>query len=218
MQKDNLHHFFENIENGQDLGHHITTWWFIGAKIIIFFGSIGNKTTPKISHTSTICNVRKLSKNRISFNLLESTKKMNVNISTKKYITRVADRKYVLTGFKKNENLYWDSGIKLNEEQKKAFKKFKNIVIGKKYSRMLRLRATYAVRLMQYISNSLHAGIENIDFVYKKDLDNIPSFFCSELAQRKNYELKIITEEEYNNNPHPDPMAFFKGKNLKQLQ
>ena len=212
--QNNLKRFFNEVQEGQDLGHHKTQWYMLGSHIIAFFGKIGNPRTAKKSHTSIIIDIER-KRNIIYFHLLESTVKYGVHKSIRKGIVRDTDGLYKFIGFDKKERLYWSPDVKLTTRQISAFNDFKSMVYGKRYSKIIDLRTTYAKRFVKkfvkFMSWFFKIKIDDVDFEIPS-LQEIQSFYCSGLSARKNYELGVITKEEYANNPYPDPMEFFRGK------
>jgi len=209
----NLYKFWNEIGEGQDLAHHRTVWWAFGSKIIAFFGRMGNPKTAKKSHTSIIVNVVRYP-NKVEFQLLEATKKRGVHISSSRYVYKIGTQ-YSLGGFHKDEKLYWSPDVKLDNEGLKKLEVFQKAVVGKKYAKLSYLKRTYIQRFndlfTKFIRWLFKIEIENID-LYIQKLEDIQYFYCSELSARKDYEIGYINKNNFQDNPYPDPISFFKQK------
>jgi hypothetical protein len=212
--QNNLKKFFNEARDGQDLAHHKTKWYMLGSHIIAFFGKIGNQKTGSKSHTSVIIDIKK-GVNVMSFYLLESTYKHGVVYSKKKSVIKMPNGLFITTGFSKNEKLYWSPDVKLNKEDLKQLQLFADNVYGKKYANIHSLTTTYAVRFVKkfvrFIRWFFKVKISDVDFEIEA-LKDKKTFYCSELSARKDYELRLIKEEDYKNNPYPDPITFFNNK------
>lgn len=213
MQNPYIERFWNEISDGQDLFHHRTKWSFIFSKIIALFGKIGNPRMLMVSHTSTIINVERFP-NKVEFQLLEATKKRGVNISTRRQVYKIGSQ-YSLGGFHKDEKLYWSPDIKPNNDTLKKLETFQKAVVGKKYTSIFFLRKAYTTRILKCLNTVVEwffaTKITDINFEIK-ELKNIDAFYCSQLNRRKDYEIGVISENDFADNPYTDPMSFARTK------
>jgi hypothetical protein len=221
MKQEDLQYFFEKVENGQDLGHHRTVWWALGSKVIGFLSPYSGKKIKTISHCSIITNVDRRTPNVVRFAILQSTKGNGVHILSKMKICKTMYR-YELFGFHKDEQIYWSPDISLDNNGLKAFERFQNIVVDKKYSHFLALKNVYIFRILKiyrlFLQVFFGVVIEDIDLAIQ-NLEDVTTFYCSELSERKDYEVGVISKDKYQDNPYPDPMTFIsKKKTIIQIQ
>lgn len=223
--------FFNNIEEGQQLFHHKTDWWAFGSKIIAWFGKFGSAKMPKKSHTSTIVDVVRTSStlgNDVIFSLFESTfangvgihprtrritQRIKLTIDKDGKIKGLPSGKYEIHGFAKNEYLYWCQGKPLIGQEKEKFRNTVKILCNGNipYAHIKNLKKTYFEKSLKFISRFFGINIDGINLQIKTlEEKKKEGFYCSELNHRLQYESGVITKDEYDNNPYPDPMELAK--------